>query len=103
LFFTTIPSWSCLFWKIHLVPIALCPFGLSMSSHTWFLMKLFNSSYIALTHSTSLKASYIFLGSRNQTYEKCSQNETNFDLVCTPLEISPIIVSNGWSLVILVH
>ena len=32
---------------------------------------------------------------KDDTNEKCSQNEANLDLVCTPLEISPIIVSNG--------
>ena len=31
----------------------------------------------------------------DDTNKKCSQNEANLDLVCTPLEISPIVVSNG--------
>ena len=38
----------------------------------------------------------------DDTNEKCSQNEVNLDLVCTPLEISPMIVSKGWSLATLV-
>jgi hypothetical protein len=35
------------------------------------------------------------IGSMNDTNEKCSQNDASLDLVCTPLEISPIIESNG--------
>ena len=65
-------------------------------------VKLFNSSCIAFTQSTSFNAFSIFFGSMDDTNEKCSQNDVNLDLVCTPLEISPMIVSNGWSLAILV-
>jgi hypothetical protein len=49
----------------------------------------------ALTQSISFKASSIFFGSMDDTNEKCSQNDANLDLVCIPLEISLIIVSNG--------
>jgi hypothetical protein len=63
-------------------------------------VKLFNSSCIAFAQSASLNASSIFFGSMNNTNEKCSQNKVNLDLVCTPLEISPIIVFNWWSLAI---
>ena len=59
-------------------------------------------SCIAFTQSTSFNASSILFGSMDDTNEKCSQNEANLYLVCTPLEISPMIVSNGWSLAILV-
>ena len=49
----------------------------------------------ALIQSTSFKASSIFLGSMDDTNEKYLQNDANLDLVCTPLEISPMIESNG--------
>ena len=57
---------------------------------------------MAFTQTTSFNASSIFFGSIDDTNEKCSQNDANLDLVCTPLEISPIIESKGWSLATLV-
>jgi hypothetical protein len=65
-------------------------------------VKLFSSLCMALTQSTSFKAASIFFGLMDDIKEKCSQNDANIDLVCTPHEISPIIESNGWSLATLV-
>ena len=63
LFWTTSPSSSVLFLKIHLVPITCVSLGLGSNSYTSFLTNWCNSWWMDSTQFSSLKASSTFLGS----------------------------------------
>ena len=57
LFWTTSPSSSVLFLKIHLVPITCVSLGLGTNSYTSFLINWYNSWCMDSTQFSSLKAS----------------------------------------------
>src|SRR6266498_3494619 len=93
---TTTSCLSSLFLNTHLVLMMFLPFGLSTSSHTSFLVKLFNSSCIAMTQSYSCKASSTFLGSIQETKATCLQKDAWYqERVFTPWERLPMMRSLG--------
>ena len=60
---------SCLFFKIHLVPILFLSLGLRTKYNTSFLINWFNYSYSAVVQYSSPPVSSTFFGSNWEVYQ----------------------------------